>query len=65
MSKSKLYKEQRTMEQTVSEPIMDIAANAQSRRMPDYVREDVRIALEQYARGEYEDAWAFLKKLER
>lgn len=53
------------MVQTVCEPIMDIAANAQSRRMPDYVREDVRIGLEQYARGEYEDAWAFLKKLER
>lgn len=65
MSKIKPYKEQEKNKMSLGEPIMDVTVNAQNRRMPDYVREDVRIGLEQYARGEYEDAWVFLKKLER
>lgn len=41
---------------SVGEPIVDAAINMQNRQMPDYMQEDVRIGLEQYERGEYEDA---------
>ncbi len=63
MSKIKPYKEQEISRMSVREPIVDVTINAQNRQIPDCVQEDVRIGLEQYERGECEDAWAFLKTL--
>lgn len=54
MNKINPYKEQKKNKISLGELIMDIAVNAQNRRMLDYVREDIRIGLEQYACGEYE-----------
>lgn len=65
MSKIKPYKEQKISKMSVSEPAIDITISVQNRQMPDYVREDVRIGLEQYERGKCEDAWAFLNTLKR
>ena len=65
MSKIKPYREQEISKMSVSEPIVDSTTNVQNRQIPDYVQEDVRIGLEQYERGECEDAWAFLKTLKR
>lgn len=65
MSKIKPYKEQKASKMSVGEPVLDITNNAQNRRIPDYVQEDIRIGLEEYERGEYEDVWAFLKTLKR
>jgi hypothetical protein len=56
MSKIRPYKEQEISKMSVGEPIVDAAINMQNRQMPDYMQEDVRIGLEQYERGEYEDA---------
>lgn len=65
MSKIKPYKEQETDKMSVGEPVADAAISVQNRQMPDFVQEDIRIGLEEYERGECEDAWAFLKTLKR
>lgn len=68
MSKVKPYKEQETVSLSAAEPVAAYGtnvANAAEREIPDYVWEDVRIGLEQYERGEYSDAWDFLKTLKR
>ena len=64
MDKKKEYTvpEENNEQNKVEEPAAKYQVKTQ-RTIPDYVLEDIRVSLEQFERGECEDAITFLKTL--
>lgn len=60
-------KENKKESSEVREPMTTYHTKADmlARDIPDYVWEDVRIGMEQYRRGEYTDAFEFLRSLRK
>lgn len=60
-------KEDKKENSEVREPIATYHTKTDmlAREIPDYVWKDVRIGMEQYHRGEYIDAFEFLKSLRK